>query len=170
MQMRSVKTRHIIVTVFYDLQGIDRQTGRQTYMHVKSYHVNTWNAIPWWKRHLMSPIGSELPTLDEMMKVDLFMHSVRTAFEDAHLQTYLAKRSQIRYELDNMEAESEGSDLLTVKAFKEFGTIVDQLRDQLFPLARPRKLVAEIDMRFIQAWNIDERVKEELIFAFEQIR
>lgn len=104
------------------------------------------------------------------MKVDLFMHSVRTAFEDAHLQTYLAKRSQIRYELDNMEAESEGSDLLTVKAFKEFGTIVDQLRDQLFPLARPRKLVAEIDMRFIQAWNIDQRVKEELIFAFEQIR
>ena len=105
-----------------------------------------------------------------MMKVDLFMHSVRTAFEDAHLQTYIAKRSQIRYELDNMAAGSEDSDLLTVKDFVEFGTLVDQLRDQLFPLVRPRRLVPEVDMRFIEAWNIEERVKKELIFAFEQIR
>lgn len=142
---------------------------------VKAYHVNTWSHTVVRASSYLAPsssslLGSDLPTLDEMMKVDLFMHSVRTAFEDAHLQTYIAKRSQIRYELDNMAAGSEDSDLLTVKDFVEFGTLVDQLRDQLFPLARPRKLVPEVDMHFIEAWNIEERVKKELIFAFEQIR
>jgi len=104
------------------------------------------------------------------MKVDLFLHSVRKAFEDAHLQTYIAKRIQIRHELENMVDGSEDSDLLTVKDFLEFGTIVDQLRDQLFPLTRPRRLTTEINKHFITTWNIDERVKKELIFAFEQIR
>ncbi|KAJ1443740.1 hypothetical protein B484DRAFT_287957 [Ochromonadaceae sp. CCMP2298] len=78
--------------------------------------------------------GMDMPTPEEVFKLEVLIHTVRAAFERDHLHILVEKRvsGQLQREIEQMQEEGEQDERVGLP-FDAFGGVVDKLQGQLFP-------------------------------------
>jgi hypothetical protein len=133
MQMKSIKTEDIIVSVFFDMQGTD------------------------------------MPTWEEDLKLDVLMHAVKEAFLKDNLLLLRQKRPTLQHEMEeqNQMLANEDTDARLSLPFDEFAAVADQLRHQLFPLQDHwhSDISADEDVILDENISLEEHVQMQLAYV-----